>query len=109
MLAVAAIAIVCTAHAQAPSKVARVAVLTNGTVATNGHLTDAFVRGLAELGYVEGRNVEFDLRYAEGQLDRLPVLVQEIAARKPDLVFAPSALAANAVRKGGVTQPSSLP
>jgi putative ABC transport system substrate-binding protein len=104
-VAAAAVAIACTERAQSPSKVAKVAVLAPGTVVTHGHLTDAFVRGLAELGYIGGRNVEFDIRYADGKPDRLPVLAQEIAGRKPDLVFAASALAVDATRKSGVTQP----
>jgi putative ABC transport system substrate-binding protein len=92
------------AHAQAP-KTPRIGVLHNGTVATNGHLTEAFKRGLAELGYVDGKNVAFELRHAEGQLTRLPTLAQELKDANVDLVFAPSALAANAMKKSGTTMP----
>jgi putative ABC transport system substrate-binding protein len=105
LLAIAAVALACAAQAQAPARIVKIAVLAPGTVATHGHLTEAFVRGLADLGYVQGRNVEFDLRYADGKLDRLPALAKEIAGRKPDLVFAASALAVDAARKSGVTQP----
>ena len=105
LLAVAVLATACATHAQAPARIAKIAVLAPGTVLTHGHLTDAFIRGLADLGYVQGRNVEFDLRYADGKLDRLPTLAQEIAGGKPDLVFAASALAVDAARNGGVTQP----
>ena len=40
------------------------------------HLTDAFLRGLAEVGHVEGRNIAVEYRFAENQHDRLPALAQ---------------------------------
>ncbi|MCC6195542.1 MAG: ABC transporter substrate-binding protein [Burkholderiales bacterium] len=105
LLAVAALAFACTAHAQAPTRVTQIAILHPGSVATHAHLQEAFVRGLADLGYVDGKNVRLETRYAEGKLDRLPALVQELATRKIDVWFAPSALASDAIRKGGVTAP----
>jgi hypothetical protein len=60
----------------------------------------AFKSGLHELGYVEGENLNFEGRFAGGDLDRLPELARELAATNPDaiLVFGPtpmrSALAA---------------
>lgn len=105
LLAVAALALACTANAQAPARTPKVAILHPGSVATHAHLHEAFVRGLAELGYVDGRNVQLETRFAEGRLDRLPALVQELAKQNVDVWFAPSALASGAVRKGGVTAP----
>lgn len=49
-------------------------------------LTEAFRRGLRELGYVEGSNIVIDYRYAEGKLDRLPKLAVELVSLKPNLV-----------------------
>ncbi len=87
------------AQAQTPTKIPRVGVLQNGTAATNSHLTEAFARGLSDLGYTDGKNIVLEVRYAEGQLSRLPALAQELANLKVDVLFAPSALASGAARK----------
>jgi putative ABC transport system substrate-binding protein len=47
-----------------------------------------FLQGLGERGFVEGRNVALEYRWAEGQYDRLPALAAELVARKVDLIAA---------------------
>jgi putative ABC transport system substrate-binding protein len=63
-------------------------------------LVAGFHRGLGEAGFVEGRNVTVEYRWALGQYDRLPALAAELARRKPAVLVAvggePSALAAKA-------------
>jgi putative ABC transport system substrate-binding protein len=61
------------------------------------HLTQTLRTRLRELGYVEGRNIWLDIRYAEGVISRLPALAAEMVARKPDIIIAgstPSTMAA---------------
>ena len=66
------------AEAQQPKKVPRIGYLTGGFAAAGSPRTDAFRQGLRELGYVEGKNVVIEYRYAEGKLDRLPALAAEL-------------------------------
>ena len=66
----------------------------------NGPLVDAFRRGLAENGYVEGRNVAIEYRWADGDYTRLPALAAELTRRPVDVLVSvggePSAVAAKA-------------
>src|SRR5438105_1793805 len=78
------------------SKVARIGVLYIG-LADAQSFKKEFGEGLRELGYVEGQNIAFEFRSAEGRLDRLPGLAAELVRLKIDLIVAlyvPSALAA---------------
>ena len=92
--------------AQSPSRVYRVGSLITGTpIADDSPSGAALIRGLAEHGYVLNRNLTFEHRGAEMQLDRLPRLVDElVTSKKVDVIVAfgyPSALAA----KEGTTLP----
>lgn len=91
--------------AQPRQTVRRIGFLTNGTAASSKGQLEAFVGGLRELGYLEGRNFVVESRWAEGKLDRLPALAAELLAQKPDVVFAPSGIAAQALKKSGTTVP----
>ena len=61
---------------------------------------------LTQLGYVEGKNVVYEARYAEGDAERLPALVAELLALKPDVLIALGTVAAQPVRKAGSTVPA---
>src|SRR5688500_1460287 len=86
LLAVAVPASWIVAHAQAPAKIPRVAVLC--TTRCEGPSHDTFLGTLRELGRVDGRSVVLDSRSAVGQLDRLPVLAGELLAGQPDVIVA---------------------
>ena len=47
----------------------------------------AFLQGLSETGFVEGRNVAIEYRYAHDRIDRVPELVADLVARKVDVIF----------------------
>jgi putative tryptophan/tyrosine transport system substrate-binding protein len=96
----AAAALPLVARAQ-PQTVPLVGYLANATPSGFAHFAAAFRRGLSELGYIEGRTVTIDYRWAEGQDDRLPALVADLIAQRAALIMATGgsapALAAKAV------------
>jgi putative ABC transport system substrate-binding protein len=92
--------------AQQQGKVWRIGVLQAGYREDNDKISGRpFAARLAELGYVENRNLIIETRYAEGKLERLPALAAEIVAMKPDLIFAPPAPATAAVKALTTTIP----
>lgn len=86
-LTVALLAAAPSAEAQQPRKTAVVGVLLFSSPEGDANLA-AFRRGLAELGYVEGKNLTLVYRYAEGKPERLAALAAELAALRPDVIFA---------------------
>jgi len=94
-----------SALAQQQSRTQRVGILLGGTEAGARYQRDAFVQGLRELGYVEGKNLTLETRWAEGKIERFPALAAELLERKVDVLFAPSGIAAQAAQKTGTTTP----
>src|SRR5467141_4046409 len=79
-----------------PSQLARIGALYIGAADAESFKKE-LREGLRELGYVEGQNIAFEFRSAEGKLDRLPELASELVRLKVDVIVAlyvPSALAA---------------
>ena len=66
--------VVAVAQAQQPKKVPRIGYLSSRDPATESARAEAIRLALRELGYIEGQNIAFEYRYAEGKLDRLPSL-----------------------------------
>jgi putative ABC transport system substrate-binding protein len=67
--------------------------LNAGSPNERAHLVDAFRQGLKEGGYVDGKDVAIEYRWAEGRQDRLPQLAQELVARKVALIVASGGMA----------------
>ena len=84
----AAIAKPLGARAQQPGQVPRIGLLSVQYAAAPGVNTTAFLKGLRELGYSEGRNLIVEYRWAEYQLDRLPGFAAELVARNLDVIVA---------------------
>ena len=74
------------AGAQPPANAPRVGVLLLSTPAATSHLREALSQGLRDLGYMEGQNIAIEYRWAEGRLERLPQLAQELVRLKVDVV-----------------------
>jgi putative tryptophan/tyrosine transport system substrate-binding protein len=82
------------AAGQEPKKVPRIGFLSAATRTSSPHLTEAFLQGLRELGYVEGQNITIEYRWAEGRFEQLPDLAGDLVHLKVDVIVA------------AVTQPS---
>jgi putative tryptophan/tyrosine transport system substrate-binding protein len=98
-----------SAQAQHQKKVHRIGLLTTGFPESLPHLIDAFKQGLQEHGYVEGQNVLLELRYAEGQPERLPILAAELVRLKVDVIVAIPNPAIEAVKQATQTIPIVMP
>ena len=97
-LGVAAASCRVAAQAKRPDP-ARIAILDDATEASRHQLWLAFRNRLGGLGYVEGRNVSIEMRFAGGSRDRLALLAAELVAGKPDVLVAVTTTAAVAARK----------
>lgn len=86
------------AKAQQAGKVYRVGYLSTPTRESVEHVLEAFLRALRELGWVEGRNLVIEYRWAEGNIERLPALAADLVRRKVDLIVAPAGSAALAAK-----------
>ncbi len=75
-----------SAQAQQPTKVPRIGFLNTNAPAAFTTRTEGFRQGLRDLGYVEGKNILVEYRYAEGKLDLLPVLTAELVRLKVDVI-----------------------
>jgi len=91
--------------AQSPVKAARIGVLAGGTASTQAVGLEAFRQGLNELGYVEGRNIVIEYRYAEGKPERLPALAAELARLKIDLILTAGDHGVRAAKQASQTIP----
>ena len=92
------------AEAQQPAGIPRIGILTPASASFYSARVEAFRQRLRELGYVEGKNIVIEYRYAEGKLERLPDLAAELVRLKVDVIVTagPAILAA---KKASATIP----
>jgi putative ABC transport system substrate-binding protein len=103
MLLAAVVAAGAVAHAQR-SGTLRIGILTSAWVPWHNQ-TRGFRDGLRELGYVEGQNVLFEVRVAQGDSTRLPGLADDLVLTKPDLLYCVATPEARACQKATQTIP----
>jgi hypothetical protein len=74
------------ARAQQPGKRPLIVCLIGGSKASTERFFGGFSQGMRELGYVEGRDYGFEVRYAEGDITRIPQQAEELVGLKPDVI-----------------------
>jgi putative ABC transport system substrate-binding protein len=84
---------------QSPTKIARVGIIDDAPI------WDHFRRGLRELGYIEGRNITFEYRVAEGRPDRLAAAANDLATLPVDIIAVSGSAATRAAREATATIP----
>jgi putative ABC transport system substrate-binding protein len=93
------------AQAQQTGKVHRIGFLGNSTAVLEANLVGPFREGLRDLGYVEGRNILIEYRWAEGKYERFPSLIGELIAQKVEVIVTAGTPATLAVKKATTSVP----
>jgi putative ABC transport system substrate-binding protein len=99
------IALCLSAEAQQQSKIPKIGWLGARPAATATEQRELFWREFRALGYVEGKNIAFEYRYADNKLDRLPVLADELVRHKVDVLVTTSTAEALAAKNATRTIP----
>jgi putative ABC transport system substrate-binding protein len=93
------------AEAQQPGKVPRVGYLSGGGQSGSVSLLDGFRQGLRDHGYIEGKNIIVEYRFAEGKVDRIPSLVAELVQLNVDAIVSSNFTAIRAAKQATKTIP----
>jgi putative ABC transport system substrate-binding protein len=102
-VAVSLVTVPIVVDAQSMTKVRRIGYLATGS--SNSGFQDQFRQGLRDLGWVEGRNIAIEYRFADGRFDRLPELAAELVQLKVELIVAQPTAAALAAKNATQTIP----
>jgi putative ABC transport system substrate-binding protein len=92
------------AEAQQSKKLPRIGFFEGASIAESQGI-EPFRQGLRELGYVEGRNINVEIRAMEGKPDRIAPLIAELIESKVDVIFTPNTAAAHAAKKASPSTP----
>jgi len=93
------------AYGQPAAKVYRIGFLTAGSAEQVASLFRAFDEGLRDLGYIEGRNIAFERRYADGRMERLPDLAADLVRLRVDVMVSGSNPITAAAKRATTTIP----
>jgi putative ABC transport system substrate-binding protein len=92
-------------QAQQPVKIRKIGWLVTRPPGSANSTTELVTREMRTLGYVEGKNIAVEYRYADNKLDRLPALADELIRLKLDLIVTPATTAAMALKNATRTIP----
>ena len=93
------------AEAQQPTKIPRIGFLDNSTASGSGVLLEAFRQELSKLGWIEGKNITIEYRFAEQKNERVPELAADLVRLKVDLFLATATPVALAAKSATTTIP----
>jgi len=93
---------------QPAATIRRVGYLAFGSEATNAHLRTAFSQGMQDLGWLEGKNVEYRFVYADGDVHRLDALASELIGQQVSVILVGSGQSAHAAQQATKTLPIVL-
>src|SRR5262244_576746 len=93
------------ARAQQTGKIFRIGFLDSSTASGSAVLIDAFRQELSKLGWIEGKNIAVEYRFAEQKPERLPELAAELAHLKVDIIVTADTPAALAAKSATTTIP----
>jgi putative ABC transport system substrate-binding protein len=95
--------------AQSQGRVHRIGILAPDSLESRRPLIDIFIRAMREFGYIEGKNIIFEPRYAGGDVARLSALGAELAALNPDVIVTPNGIATLAAARAAETAKREIP
>ena len=105
IVALAALASPLRLMAQPEPRAPRIGLLMGGTAESSGYLAQAFIKGMAELGYQDGKNVRYELRYGDGSVEKAQQNARELVAAKIDLIWTTGPAIVAAAQKATMSLP----
>ena len=91
--------------AQQTGKIFRIGILDSSTASGSAILWEAFQQELRKFGWIEGKNITIEYRFAEQKPERLPELATDLVRLKVDLIVVTSSVPALAAKKATTTIP----